>query len=269
MRSYLVFCLLLIVYLLPAQNLDIEIYDVQVPDSADANLELQVDAKIINHGPSDWYINTNESIVRYSYLDSIPDSLDYNNLSVDEEDFNDGAPILLSPGDTLDYSSRLDLSGKGGGKGITVVIWPTRAASILDSNLPNGFFIATSRTPSAFNALNGLSNKGKGNNNGNGNGNNSKSDNKKIDKNKRSAQQAPLTTYPNPASKILNIVMPAANGQLSLIDMQGRVVYSQSEVASEEFSIPIRSLKLSSGLYLICWQKGEMIETDKVWIISQ
>lgn len=263
MRSSLVTLLLVLAYLLPAQNLDIELYDVQVPDSADSNLELQIDARIINHGPSSWTINPNESLMQYALLDSVPDSLDYSALPIDQEDFHQGGAILLSPGDTLDYSYRLDVSGKGGGKGITVVIWPTRAASISDSYLPNGFYVATSRTPNAFNALNGLTNKGKGSNNGNGNGNG-----EKKDKNKRSAAQVPLQTYPNPASKSLTIVMPAANGILSLIDLQGRVVYTQKDIPSEQFSLPIAGLKLSPGLYLIRWQKGEMIETDKVWIIS-
>lgn len=266
MRSSLVTLLLVLVYLLPAQNLDIELYDVQVPDSADSNLELQIDARIINHGPSSWTINPNESMMQYALLDSVPDSLDYSSLPIDAEDFNQGGAILLSPGDTLDYNYRLDVSGKGGGKGITVVIWPTRAASVLDSNLPNGFYVATSRTPNAFNALNGLSSKDKSNN-GNGNGNGKDSDLKK-DKNKRSAAQVSLTIYPNPASKSLTIVMPLANGSLSLIDLQGRVVYTQEEIRSEEFNLPIASLKLSPGLYLVRWQKDEMIETDKVWIIS-
>jgi len=264
MRSYLLFFFLLLSSFLSAQSIDIEIYDVQVPDSADANLELQVNAKIINNGPTNWAINNNESLVQYALLDSMPDSLDHSSLPIDAEDFNQGAPILLSPGDTLDYSYRLDVSGKGGGKGITVVIWPTRAASLLDSNLPNGFYVATSRTPNAFNATNGLSNKGKGNNNGNGN-----KESKKTDKNKRSAAQSPLQVYPNPASKSLYIVTPSANGQLSLLDVQGRVVYHQTGLNSEQFSLPLASLNLSTGLYLIRWQNGEMIETDKVWIISR
>ncbi|MFK7925744.1 MAG: T9SS type A sorting domain-containing protein [Bacteroidia bacterium] len=263
MRSILVTLLLVLVHLLPAQNLDIELYDVQVPDSADSNLELQIDARIINHGPSSWTINPNESLMRYALLDSVPDSLDYSTLPIDQEDFNQGAPILLSPGDTLDYNYRLDVSGKGGGKGITVVIWPTRAASILDSYLPNGFYVATSQTPNAFYALNGLTHKGKSNNNGNENENG-----QKKDKNKRSAGEASLSIYPNPAIKSLTIVMPAANGALSIIDLQGRVVYVQTDIPYEQFSLPVASLKLSPGLYLIRWQKGEMIETDKVWIIS-
>lgn len=263
MRSSLLIVCLFLAQFLNAQSIDIELFDVQVPDSADANLELQISAKIINHGPASWNINNNGSIMRYALLDSVPDSLDYSNLSYDQEDIHQGQPLMLSAGDTLDYTYRLDVSSKGGGgKGITVIIWPTRAASLQDNNLPNGFYIASSQTPNVYNAVKGL------NQNGKGNGPNANSTKIKVNKSKRLGKTKELSVYPNPTDKLCYIQLPEEGGVIDILDLQGKRVYHQEALFEERLVIPLKAYNLPTGLYLVRWQKDDRIETDKVWIIS-
>lgn len=62
-----------------------------------------------------------------------------------------------------------------------------------------------------------------------------------------------FTTYPNPCREVLNVNLTsdANNGDLSICDMSGKVVYSQ-KVNGETISIDMSSFK--AGMYIVSVQ---------------
>lgn len=57
-----------------------------------------------------------------------------------------------------------------------------------------------------------------------------------------------ISLYPNPANEVLNIVLPAANATLRVMDMSGRLI---TETTSTENIIQLNTSEFATGVYLL------------------
>ncbi len=65
--------------------------------------------------------------------------------------------------------------------------------------------------------------------------------------------QNSIRVYPNPASEYVNIDLGEINGEvnLSLVDIQGRVIYNQSEKVASGSELPVSVAELKPGMYVL------------------
>ena len=71
-----------------------------------------------------------------------------------------------------------------------------------------------------------------------------------------------ISMYPNPASSTLNLVLPKTmqTGQIAVIDILGKQIYSQEFESQENISIDI--LSWSTGSYFLKVVSGENTQTE-------
>lgn len=72
------------------------------------------------------------------------------------------------------------------------------------------------------------------------------------------AEEAEIAVYPNPASELLNIIIPSGSYDLSITDAFGRRVYARDNVSGANL-ISIGSLGLASGAYAVQLRSGGRI----------
>jgi hypothetical protein len=72
-----------------------------------------------------------------------------------------------------------------------------------------------------------------------------------------------ISVYPNPASSTINLVLPKTmqTGQIAVIDILGKQVYSQEFESKENISIDI--LSWSTGSYFLKVVSGENTQTER------
>ena len=75
-----------------------------------------------------------------------------------------------------------------------------------------------------------------------------------------------MSVYPNPAVGsfviALNAVDSKADVQVTITDMNGRVVYTETKASANEFEI--NSSSYAKGIYMVRVVNGDIISTNKV-----
>jgi hypothetical protein len=78
-----------------------------------------------------------------------------------------------------------------------------------------------------------------------------------------------MSVYPNPADQEIRVIMRTGRTEpvsLSLTDLNGKILTAMVHPASteNEYVLPLGSLELSQGLYLLQVRQGGLIRTVKV-----
>ena len=77
-----------------------------------------------------------------------------------------------------------------------------------------------------------------------------------------------MSVYPNPAISSFTIALNAidtkSDVQVTITDMNGRVVYSETKTNANEFEI--NSANYAKGIYMVRVVNGDIISTNKVSI---